>query len=818
MVRVGGTRTAVTVCVLATAAIVVSAGAHVLDRRIGPTGLTRSVSLGRVAQAQHRFPSDVVAQVDLDFIASSPWIPRRFFTVQWEGYWYLRQDRLVDLYAGADDRVVLQLDGETVLDRNLPAHEGHTISTRRSLRAGLHHLSVRFEQDRGGYSMRIGWAPAGARMRPFRGESFFPARPEPDALRAYEWRRWLRRVVIVLWSAVVALLCWPLATPVVTRAGQRLLVPWQQYWVSSWPHRLRPLLPPLAGACYLVLLVRWFGDPGRVWPDGLPYRVHLMWPWMLVTLLLVLGWLWLARERLRRLAREAAAAFLDKTDVLVIVLVTLGMFAYHLPAVTEPAGYLDSDSAQHGIMALHIWDGLVAPPFVYGRLVLGTFSSHLLAGLFAVIGPSVAALVVLSRVYWWIFVLSHYALLRFAFGRVIAVLAAVWLAWPGPFLSWHITYTEFGELFAFSGLALLITAGRLTGRLRDNLWYGLAGFLIGLAFWSHGQAVMVGAALVGTAVCLRGTVPLFAVSSWLLGGVTIGAFPGLVGWGRDFPFFLSWLFASPTDPSLAAIVLRLVDVSRQALPVLFMGHWRPVEVTPVLGAALAAIVLLSCIWGLVAVRHLWRATGRRPHPSPDVTVRVLLAAIALVVLVGYALSSFGDLLFPPRRLILLYMAIPGLVAGALATLCRRLPRRVAVTTVVATMTAWTLVNNRETATFVQHRVARGHQLEAAATALRQEEVSLCEAPYWTAYWLNFATLEHIRCAQYEHSRDPYYRRLVDRTHDHTSRPYIAFLNATGGRAWVQAIRERLNASGVPHREIVMPQFEILLPRQQRTMP
>ena len=100
MVRVGGTRTAVTVCVLATAAIVVSAGAHVLDRRIGPTGLTRSVSLGRGAQAQHRFPSDVVAQVDLDFIASSPWIPRRFFTVQWEGIVKLRPTAVFDAQYG----------------------------------------------------------------------------------------------------------------------------------------------------------------------------------------------------------------------------------------------------------------------------------------------------------------------------------------------------------------------------------------------------------------------------------------------------------------------------------------------------------------------------------------------------------------------------------------------------------------------------------------------------------------------------------------------------------------------------------------------
>ena len=61
---------------------------------------------------------------------------------------------------------------------------------------------------------------------------------------------------------------------------------------------------------------------------------------------------------------------------------------------------------------------------------------------------------------------------------------------------------------------------------------------------------------------------------------------------------------------------------------------------------------------------------------------------------------------------------------------------------------------------MRHRLARGQYLEAAATALRHEGVSLCEAPYWTAYWLNFATLEQIRCAQYEHNRDPTTARLL----------------------------------------------------------
>ena len=175
---------------------------------------------------------------------------------------------------------------------------------------------------------------------------------------------------IVLWSGVVALLCWhlpihssrgPVSDSSCTGNGTgsrpgctgsaHLLPPWQALvTLSSW----------FAGLAIRVGLAGWPPAPGS---HHVAVDARYAPP---VALLAVV------RARANPSTGTRGGRCFPRQDrCSLLVLVTLGLFAYNLPAVTEPAGYLDSDSAQHGIMALHIWDGLVAPPFVYGRLVLG---------------------------------------------------------------------------------------------------------------------------------------------------------------------------------------------------------------------------------------------------------------------------------------------------------------------------------------------------------------------------------------------------------------------------------------------------------------
>ena len=324
--------------------------------------------------------------------------------------------------------------------------------------------------------------------------------------------------------------------------------------------------------------------------------------------------------------------------------------------------------------------------------------------------------------------------------------------------------------------------------------------------------MIVGAAVVTVMLAVRGLRHVVAVSPWLAGGATVGALPGLVGWGRDLPYFLSFLFEEPQR--LATIGERLVVISREVLPVLLLGHWRPVEVTSAPGFAMAALVVGSAAWGVGALFHVWRpTTAAAPMrvPSPEAVTRLLLGVIVVAAVAGLLGSQFGELDSPPRRLILLCMAVPGLVVAGLAAALARLPGRVGAAVVATVMTAWIVGNNRTLDDLIRDRAERGIYLESAIASLRSENVSYCEAPYWTAYWLSFATMEEVRCAQYEHPRDPYYRDLVDRVRPRPDRAYVGYLGATGGEAWLTMIRGDLGADEVPFRDIVNPQFEIILP-------
>jgi hypothetical protein len=173
---------------------------HGLTRRLLPlaSSAPNHHSLDPAAFAPQRAIS---AEVGLGFLDADPGLPREMFRVEWTGVWFLERAGHYELYAGGDDRVVLRVNGVTVLDRD--AATGSSTERRTlQLSRGFHRLEVIFEQRDGRYQMTVGWAPQGQRPRPFDPQHLFPSMPGPDAPALGRRLAALRHVVGGAWIAL----------------------------------------------------------------------------------------------------------------------------------------------------------------------------------------------------------------------------------------------------------------------------------------------------------------------------------------------------------------------------------------------------------------------------------------------------------------------------------------------------------------------------------------------------------------------------------------------------------------------------------------
>ena len=158
--------------------VVLGAISALLDHQFRlPTGLNRSVTTGPGFDGPELEARVIDPRVGLDFLEADPTLPRRFFSVRWDGVLYVAHDRGVDFYGGADDGLVLRVDGRVVLERN--AVRGmNTASQNVPLSPGFHELEVEYEQHGGGYRLNLQWAPTSGAPRALDSESLFPTQPE----------------------------------------------------------------------------------------------------------------------------------------------------------------------------------------------------------------------------------------------------------------------------------------------------------------------------------------------------------------------------------------------------------------------------------------------------------------------------------------------------------------------------------------------------------------------------------------------------------------------------------------------------------------
>ena len=226
----------------------------------------------------YRHPDDAVveervAAVDLAFIDEQD-LPTRHYRVRWEGVWFSPRAESVDFLAGADDGVILRIDGETILERN-PVLGMHTTARAVELTPGPHRLEIEHWQAGGGHSLNVQWAPSGGAAALLSPTRLFPA--DPGAL-GY-WLRYAATrspsLLLLIWATgpvvLIALAVWRILYRRVTTLSRD----------EVWRRMRTTLLPAALGPSQLLLFGPWtVHDTNR--------REFLLGFWELAP-----GWLWL---------------------------------------------------------------------------------------------------------------------------------------------------------------------------------------------------------------------------------------------------------------------------------------------------------------------------------------------------------------------------------------------------------------------------------------------------------------------------------------------------------------------------------------------
>ena len=186
---------------------------------VPPTGLVRTLYSNEVFEGGPLL-EEVTTEVNLEFLKADSTLPDRFFSVEWRGFWYLFQPRSVDLYAGADDRVDVLVDGERVLRRSRRVGM-RTISETVALGAGPHELVVRYRQYGGGKHLNVQYALAGQRPSALAPTNLFPERPRGRDFVFAVVHYWLLRLVAVVWLGPIVGLLFASTAYVLFVAGDR---------------------------------------------------------------------------------------------------------------------------------------------------------------------------------------------------------------------------------------------------------------------------------------------------------------------------------------------------------------------------------------------------------------------------------------------------------------------------------------------------------------------------------------------------------------------------------------------------------------------
>lgn len=489
--------------------------------------------------------------------------------------------------------------------------------------------------------------------------------------------------------------------------------------------------------------------------------------------------------------------------------------------------FTESDEGNMGLLALHVAFQGDHPIFFYGGNYLGPLEGYAAAPLFRLFGVSLFALRLPLVLFFTVFLLSMYYLVRLLYQSERFALSSVILLGLGSpdvlFLQLRAS-GEYPELEMFAALmCLLATWLALTSPARGRpvcareRWkrvviYCLLGLIVGLALWVDLLILpfAAGTVLLLALFCRRELLRWSGLA--FLAGLVAGAFP-LIYYNLTTPFAQnSWFVLHQLEQSGAADMLarhltwlnQLTGTLFVALPMATGGSLHcPLGAIPPAGTPAAATlhcVLFQGGWGIgylvlwlvaagLAIYALWRycirlRSTRAAHlEERQETIRqcgrlVILASVGLTLLL-YARSpspaTVPDTSF--RYLACLLLALPVLLwpvwrGLSLQGISSRRARaktgqlfRVGVLLLVAATFASGMVRTYLGIPAAQDAYSRD---EAVVEDMLRIGATRVYSDYWTCNVLTFLSHEKIICSALDANLNPGYDRY---------QPYRAIVQA-----------------------------------------
>jgi hypothetical protein len=511
--------------------------------------------------------------------------------------------------------------------------------------------------------------------------------------------------------------------------------------------------------------------------------------------------------------------------VALAALLRLVLIAFNWP-------YTDSDEGNMGVLALHVAFQGAHPVFFYGGNYLGPLEGYVAAPLFRLFGSSLFALRLPLVLFFVLFLIGMYYLVRLLYdSRKYALVMVILLGLGSPdvlFLQLRAS-GEYPELEMFAALMCLMAVGLA---LTTSQWqqpgarvkwqriglYALLGLIVGLALWVDLLAgpFVLAMGLLLCFFCWRELVRWPALG--LLTGFIVGAFPLLyynltAPWSQNSWYVLRGLQASGEAQFLALHLTwlnKLAGTFFVALPMATSGGWgcapsvfppagtyssTTVPCVLLQGGWSAGYLLLWLVVACVAVLAIWRlvrpwfARLKKSADTSEETRRQLIrqgGRLVVLVSVGLTLLLYTESPSPAvapdtsfRYLTCLLLALPVLLWPLWQGLSKS--RRsvkwwvqaALLLLVAATFTTGTVKSLLQMPT----TQARYAEQQSLVRDLQQVGATRLYSDYWTCNILIFLSNEKIICSAVETNMAPAQDRYL---------PYRLIVQATPHPSYIFA--------------------------------